>query len=487
MGLHGIDTQSVGGGIIPITTVPTAAIGIVGTAPDAAGEVSAAITVGSPLLENVLTFTATGQFTGDKGNGLKVEAIAGDAATTETAATFAAGLLTIKLVMASGLSTSTATSVVTAVNAIQSPAITATLGEGSGDGIVSPFQSMSLTGGMDEPFPLNVPWVIYGSQSQADKLGDAGTLKTAIKDEIFDQTGALIVGVRVEEGATAPDTLANVIAGIEVFLNAQAVVKVTPRVLIAPEFSEDDGVGKQLEATAGRLRAVVYLDSPSMATPAAVIQRRSLYGERVEIMRPRVKVTNSSGEKIFRPYSAYAAGLRALVDSSLGWWWSKSNQYVYGFEGVEQVDSWSISDENSVANQLNMNNVSTLISYGGFRHWGNRNCSIDPLRWFEVAVRTDDILRDSITVGLFPYLDRPLDIMLAKDAIGSVNAYLREQKTLGAIHGGNAWLDPELNTEKTLTEGHLYIDYDYGYKSPTERITCRIHLNTNYAKEAFNV
>ncbi|TDN51120.1 tail sheath protein [Buttiauxella sp. JUb87] len=276
--------------------------------------------------------------------------------------------------------------------------------------------------------------------------------------------------------------MANIIAGIDILLSAQAAVSVTPKILITPEFSEDDGVGKKLESVATQLRAVTYLDSLSMATPADVIQRHTLYGERVEILRPRVKVTNEKGEKIYRPASAYAAGLRSRIDDVLGWWWSKSNQAMYGFEGLEQIDSWSIGDENTVANQLNMNGVSTIINYGGFRHWGNRNCSIDPLRWFEVAVRTDDILRDSIQSGLFPYLDRPLDIMLANDAVASVSAYLKEQTDLGAIHGGKAWLDEEINTAETIVAGHLYIDYDYGFKSPTERITCRVRLNTNYAK-----
>jgi phage tail sheath protein FI len=79
-------------------------------------------------------------------------------------------------------------------------------------------------------------------------------------------------------------------------------------------------------------------------------------------------------------------------------------------------------------------------------------------------------------------MDRPLDIMQANDAVASVNAYLKEQTELGAIHGGTAWLDDEINTAETIIAGHLYIDYDYGFKSPTERITCRVRLNLNYAK-----
>ncbi|OAT26731.1 phage tail sheath monomer [Buttiauxella ferragutiae ATCC 51602] len=480
MGLHGIDMQTTGGNIYPIATVQTAAIGIVGTAPDSAGTVAASLVTGTSILDNVITYSATELFPGMQGNALSVVAVLGDDSVTTVAATFANQELTITLVATSGASTSTAAEVVEVVNAIATPGILATL-SGTGDGIIAPFQKQQLAGGKDEPYPLNTPLVIYGSQAQADLLGTTGTLHTAIS-EIFEQTGALIVGVRVTEGSTDALTLANIIAGIDILLSAQAAVSVTPKILITPEFSEDDGVGKKLESVATQLRAVTYLDSLSMATPADVIQRHTLYGERVEILRPRVKVTNEKGEKIYRPASAYAAGLRSRIDDVLGWWWSKSNQAMYGFEGLEQIDSWSIGDENTVANQLNMNGVSTIITYGGFRHWGNRNCSIDPLRWFEVAVRTDDILRDSIQSGLFPYLDRPLDIMLANDAVASVSAYLKEQTDLGAIHGGKAWLDEEINTAETIVAGHLYIDYDYGFKSPTERITCRVRLNTNYAK-----
>ncbi|AYN26405.1 phage tail protein [Buttiauxella sp. 3AFRM03] len=480
MEVHGIDMQTAGGNIYPIATVQTAAMGIVGTAPDSAGAVAASLITGTSILDNVMTWSATSRFPGMLGNGLSVTAVLGDTTITETAAAFSAGVLTITLVAPAGVSTTTAAQVVDVVNALETPGILAAL-SGTGAGIVTPFQKVPLTGGMDEPFPLNTPFVIYGSQTQADLLGTAGTLHTAIS-EIFEQTGALVVGVRVDEGATSPEAIANIIAGIDIFLSAQAAVSVTPKILITPEFSEDDGVGKKLESVATQLRAVTYLDSLPMATPASVIQRRALYGERVEILRPRLKVTNAKGEKIYRPASAYTAGLRARIDDELGWWWSKSNQAMYGFEGLEQIDSWSIGDENTVANQLNMNGVSTIINYGGSRHWGNRNCSIDPLRWFEVAVRTDDILRDSIQSGLFPYMDRPLDIMLANDAVASVTAYLKEQKDLGAIHGGTAWLDPEINTAETILAGHLYVDYDYGFKSPTERITCRVRLNPDYAK-----
>lgn len=485
MGLHGIDMVTVPGGAVSISAVDTAIIGIIGTAPDAQGATGATCETGSVVLNTAILFTLTGALAGRKGNNARVTAKAGEPETAAVSVAITGSSLEITLATdADGLPVSTALEVMDAVNIADLDVLAESNG-GLDTGVVQPFSDYAFTGGQDEPYPLGVPWLINGSDSAVDALGDDGTLKTAI-NEAYANARVQVVGIRVEKTALPASQEAAIVAGMSAFALAQSTLKVHPRIFIAPEFSEDDTVGKALESIATRLSGVAYLDSPSMATMNEVVQRRDKYGERVEILRPRVLTADSDGVSVYRPYSAYAAGLRAAVDLEYGFWYSKSNHEVLGFEGLEQVDSWSIGDEASDANQLNMNNVSTIIAYGGYKHWGNRNCSTDPDRYFEVAVRTDDVLRDSIQSGLQPYLDRPLDVMLANDAISSVNAFLREMKALGAIHGGEAWLDTELNTASTLALGHLYIDYDYGFKSPTERITCRVHLNTNYAVEALN-
>ena len=102
-------------------------------------------------------------------------------------------------------------------------------------------------------FPLNTPVLISGSRTQAAPLGAGGTLPNAI-DTILDQGGARIVVVRVEEGANANATRANVIGGVNgsgqyegvhALLGAQSVLGFKPRLLIAPGFTSDrptDGV-----------------------------------------------------------------------------------------------------------------------------------------------------------------------------------------------------------------------------------------------------
>ena len=95
-------------------------------------------------------------------------------------------------------------------------------------------------------FPLNTPVLVAGSRLDAAKLGSTGTLPAAI-DGIFDQAGAMVVVIRVAEGATDADTQTNILGGVDpvtgqylgvqALLAAQSVAKVTPRILIAPGFT----------------------------------------------------------------------------------------------------------------------------------------------------------------------------------------------------------------------------------------------------------
>lgn len=62
-------------------------------------------------------------------------------------------------------------------------------------------------------FPINTPILIAGSQTQAAKLGTTGTLPDAI-DSIFDQIGAVVVVIRVEQGQADTETLANILGGV---------------------------------------------------------------------------------------------------------------------------------------------------------------------------------------------------------------------------------------------------------------------------------
>ncbi|ELY4662266.1 phage tail sheath subtilisin-like domain-containing protein [Cronobacter muytjensii] len=490
MDLHGVRTKEKDSATKAVTNVNLSVIGLVGTAPDAEKGVAASLTTGSVLAGNAITFTAAKP--GAAGNKLKVVMAAGeptpagdgtDAAGAETAAAFENDTLTVTLgTDVKGAVTATASEVVEVISSLQAAGITAILYSGSaGNGVVAELAATALSGGEDEPFPLYRPSIISGSKNKTKKLGTAGTLYADMQD-ILAQTGALVIVVRVEADEDEDSQRANILQGIEALQLAQGSLNCQPRILIAPEWSTDDGVGKALESMATKLRAVTYLDSPSGATAVDVAKRAKKYGARVEMLRPRIMVTSDvTGESVSRPYSAAAAGHRVRIDSEKGWWWSKSNQTVLGFTGLEQVDTWLIGDENCVANQLNQENVSTIIQLDGFRHWGNRLCSSDPQWRFEAVRRTADMLEDSIQVMVTKnYLDRPIDKAFATSLVGSVNSYLRSQQAAGAINGGRCWLDTELNTAESLAAGKIYFNIAFGPKSPAEEITLTYAIDNTY-------
>lgn len=105
-------------------------------------------------------------------------------------------------------------------------------------------------------FPIDTPVLIAGSRREAaylDTVGDGeGTLPSAV-DTILDQTGAIIIVVRVTEGADAAATLANVMGGVDAvtgnyeglyaFLGAESILGYAPRILLAPGFTDSRNTG----------------------------------------------------------------------------------------------------------------------------------------------------------------------------------------------------------------------------------------------------
>ncbi|GHX13635.1 phage tail sheath C-terminal domain-containing protein [Vibrio cholerae] len=484
--LHGAEVIEIDDGSRPIQTVKSAVIGLVGTAPLSAAATAASLTIGTAILNDGLKLTAVK--TGTEGNAISVEVLAPTAASAELEVTVTNNKISIQLASdESGALTTTASELASAFMA--DPAATAlvtavALGDGSGD--VAPVSRAYLSGGENEPFPLKKPVAVAGSRKLIEKLGKEGTLPDAF-DDIFDQTGALVIVVRAEKGQTEEQTQANVIEAMQAFIDSQTETGYTPRILIAPEFSQFDAVASELEAKAKRLRAIAYLDCDRTASYTDAIKRARQFGERVEITWPWVRVFDTElAKEIDRPYSARAAGLRARIDAEKGFWWSKSNQEIYGIVGTSQPVDWALGDPNTTANMLNENKVSTIIREGGFRHWGNRTCSTDPKWTFEQTRRTADMINDSVQRSHLWAVDRNITKTYVDDVISGVNAYLRELKALGAILGGECWADKELNTPATIQKGIVYFDFDFCPPYPAEHIVFRSRLNNDYLEEVFS-
>ncbi len=363
-----------------------------------------------------------------------------------------------------------------------------------------------------EKFPFNHPVLIAGSRAEAAALGNVGTLPAAL-DDIFDQTGAMVVAVRVPElapeiaaevplanpelaGALGlpPGDITSIIGGVDpetgqylgvqTFLAAESEVHVTPRILIAPEYSHDPAVVNELLSVAERLRAVVIADGPNTTDSGAIAYREMFGSPRLYLVDPWVRVwsTQSNGE-VIRPASARVAGLIARSDSERGFWWSPSNQELRGIIGMARSVDFALGDVNARANYLNEHEVTTIIQKNGFRLWGNRTCSADP-KWAFLSVRrTADMINESLLRAHLWAVDRNITKTYLEDVLEGVNAYLRHLRTLGAIINGRAWADPDLNTPDQLSQGKVYIDFDFTPPYPAEHITFRSHLVNDYLVE----
>jgi hypothetical protein len=360
-----------------------------------------------------------------------------------------------------------------------------------------------------EAFPVNVPVMIAGNRLEAAKLdtvGDgAGTLPDAM-DAIFDQAGAVVVVIRVEEGIDDATTRANIIGGVDAatgaytgvqaFLAAETAVGVAPRILCAPGFTGDrpedpatpgtylaNPVVSELLGIADRLRAVIIADGPDTNDADAQTYAQDFGSKRVYVVDPGVKVLDTDGSFVNEPASARVAGIIAKSDAERGFWWSPSNRQVYGIVGTTRSVDFALGDPNSRANLLNEGNIATIIRQDGFRLWGNRTLSDDPKWAFLSVVRTADMINESLLRAHLWAVDRNITKTYLEDVVEGVNAYLAHLVQIGAILGGQCWADPELNTPDQLEAGKVYFDFDFTPPTPAEHITFRSRLVNDYFEE----
>jgi len=141
--------------------------------------------------------------------------------------------------------------------------------------------------------------------------------------------------------------------------------------------------------------------------------------------------------------------------------------------GISADVFWDLQNPATDANYLNSNEVTTLINEGGFRFWGSRTCSADPLFAFENYTRTAQILADTMAEAHMWAMDKPLHASLVKDIINGINAKFRELVAQGYLIGGSCWYPEDINDKDTLKAGKLTLDYDYTPVPPLEDLTLR--------------
>ena len=344
-----------------------------------------------------------------------------------------------------------------------------------------------------EQFPLNTPVLIAGKLSDAMGLDTTGTLPQAI-DAIFNQAGAMIVIVRVEADNDEAAQLTNIIGdvdhdtghyqGVHALLASESVLGVTPRLLIAPSFSQHAAIVSALITIAQRLRAVIIADGTNTNDADAITHRQQFSSSRVYLVDPQVNVFDKQSQAtVAQSASASVAGLIAKVDHEKGFWCSPSNHVINGIVRTARPIDFSLGDISARANHLNEHDIATIIHMNGFRLWGNRTCS-DDAKWAFLSVRrTADMIHESLLKAHLWAVDRNISKTYIEEVSEAVKSYLRHLKNVGAIINGDCWADPMLNTPEQIADGKVCFDFDFTPPYPAEHITFRSHLVKDYLTE----
>jgi hypothetical protein len=470
--LHGVEVVTVDGGPRPIQTIRSAIIGIVGTAPEAD---AAAFPLNTPVLVNSRGGYGTIGTTGTLPKALN-----------QIFAEFSPFVVVIRVAEDADADITLA-NVVGAIDA----------GTGARTGIQALRNSQSLVG--VTPMLLIAPEFTASRPTGVDSITvtDTGAGYAAAPVITFTGGGAdpdLVLPTAhavLGTGADAGKVTAIVIDTPGSHLTAAPNVVITganttPATATATIGSVKNPVAGALESLATSLRAHAIIGGPNTTDAAALDYREDYGSRRVYIVDPHAKVYDTTAAAyVSADPAASVAGLIARVDAEQGFWKSPSNEELLGIGGVDRPIDFALGDSNTRANLLNENEVATIIRDEGYRLWGNRTTSSDPMFAFLCVSRTADMIDLSIQRAHRWACDKGITRGYFDDVTSSVNAYLRDLEARGAIVGGKCWVDPDFNDAQQIANGHATFSYEFTPTYPAERVTFRSSITDAFITNLF--
>ena len=274
--------------------------------------------------------------------------------------------------------------------------------------------------------------------------------------------------------------------GVYALLQATALELPRPKIVCVPRWSQEGAVAKAMvDVVAERTRGIAVIDGPNTTDAAAAAVPATLGSRRAYVVDPYVLVGDPP---VAVPASPYVAGLIAAVDADpgKGFWWSPSNQRIKNIVGTARPIDYEPGQVGSRANYLNENLVATIIQEDGFRLWGNRTTAGLDDKWTFLSVsRVGDAVDESILRAHRWAVDRNIGRLYLEMVVESVNGYLAELESRGAILAGRAWVDPAKNTKNALKQGKVVISYDFMPPPPAERIAFESIINDEYLTTIF--
>lgn len=361
-------------------------------------------------------------------------------------------------------------------------------------------------------FPLNTPIFSTSVGSLIDRAGSQGTLAKSL-DAIHDQADAQIVVVRVADTEDESEKKQNVINGAKQLAKASAYTGFKPKIIGAPELDDAD-VTAELVVAANALDAFVYasaggsqditslgeyrkgfgqknlmlIDNDFMVfNHAAVSTATGSQGDISENTLTAVRNILSGGAVQGQTNTVTTAatiarilGARAMLDEKVGPHKSISNTEIQGVSAIKYPRSFGLLDINSEANTINNLDVTTLIREKGFRVWGNRTCSADPIWAFEPTVRVSSVIKETIAESFLWAMDEKMHPSLMIDIINTINAKLAEKVYKGWLLGAQVFIDPKKIEKERVSNGIFAFDYEFTVAPPLENIELNQHVSDRF-------
>ncbi|MGA1531425.1 MAG: phage tail sheath subtilisin-like domain-containing protein [Aquiluna sp.] len=316
-------------------------------------------------------------------------------------------------------------------------------------------------------------------------------------------TGSISAGETLEVTYTYadPDTvdaaaiIGTVVAGdrtgLQAALDVYPLRGYKPKILIAPEYSDQDSVAVELIAKADALKAYTGIDAAAGATRDEAVAGRNgtapvanfdTSNRRAVLCYPRM--TNSDGVSL--PASIHFAGVVAYTDLEFGYWWSPSNKEIKNATEAELRLTADFTDATSDLNVLNAAGIwsPAYRSFGtGYRAWGNRSArfpSDSDVLTFICIGRNLDITLESAQNACLPFVDRPINDALIDVVLETLNGFVRERVLEGAMFEGSEFFySPARNPATQLAAGKIVFSYRFGMPTPAEWIILEGTIDVN--------
>lgn len=336
---------------------------------------------------------------------------------------------------------------------------------------------------------------VSGTDYTVDEYGNiaylpAGALlatSTIIVDyETLDLTA--ITAAAFEGSAVAPHK------GMGLWLTSYAAFGYNPTILIAPEYSATTGIWQKLEEYATTLTAVAFVDGTTAWTVAQAIAARgvsstdqfSISNRRVNLIYPRMQAYDPDTlSNVYRAGSQFIAGVMAATDKSFGYSRSLTNQPIRGITGLETSISFNPTKPSGTeANDLNAVGIITVGVAGGagYKVWGDRS-SIYPsdttIKSFYAVRRVEDQIQINFSNLAATYIGRRINQALIDQIKEDGNAMLNRMIQAGDLIGGVITFDSLKNTATEISNGELEFDVQFQPAAPLEKLIINSVLNIN--------